>query len=447
MLKRVDSTACIRIPAGFFLLASFFFLLPDLASQSRTPQDRIKVAIGTKNSEKETIARIISAVEKASLAYTGKGVSDSYEISLYTSEEKPPKTEIFDSGNALRIYLPPESNFLDDYDLHRALLTAFIKKNLRIRFAPEDDNPIPDWLASGLLWNLKAPRHQLVKIRPGIHSLVISGSLPGLRDLMGYPLKYSDGDSWILYSELCSILLVSLDREGADEQMKKNYLELASSGVSAFTSFRESFSKILQGRDSGFFVFSDSEIVKDENMDQLLDLWFKSLCTRAAVNIFYPAPAEFIVAKMDRMQTVHCEKAGNDGGEFTCTIAELPSKMQQIKNPDYVTARLERYLASILYMAPSPLHTSIRAIIDSFSPLRRGDQKKFSKAYQDAMQLFKKDSANMKSIEVYLDSQINPQIPPEQVFAPLTGAIDRYDSRRKELWPEIQAFLDSEGTR
>ncbi len=362
--------------------------------------------------------------------------------------------QIVGLNRQLRIYLSPgvSGKIAQDQEACRKIVSAVLLKNLKMNPDAVGEKAVPFWIAAGLSHKIK--RRSLndafagLNIYPGVNALSVSGRLPPVKAVIEQEEMRSEASGTELFGQVCEALCDSIAMDGAGREAFRSAVGMGVEGSSPYTAFSQAFLKMLSKCDMYKFALCDSDVAEDISEEQRLNLWFRYCMMRSSVNVFRPAPAAFVRDRFKAMQKVRYKFAGKEGDAPSvfreCSIDEIPSRIKEMGDRDYVVARQEKYLTELMYMSSSEMYPSIRALIESFSPLRRGNAAGFSGKYSEACALFEKDTARMASLEKFLDESQGELMTPGEVLAPLAKELDEHEGLVRGVWPALQALLDSQ---
>lgn len=445
-----SSVSCMRNPVFFLVTAAFlFFLLCAPALQGAEirilkdgKEQRDHLLRNYLKTVNHCCSNALKGVKKANLDITGIISSDKKQMEI-----------LHESRNELKI-LFPEKIESDDafYNATREIIKEILSRKIAISNKNENGRyVIPEWIISGIqseAYSIGSGQKAGIGITlTGAHSLAIANSIPSLKKIIENPLYPSDGTLWELYAELCRILVenVSTMRPGGGSAIK-TLIELNTKQNAPYSSLVGTLKDLIEPNLFAY-KFYDCEIdEKTASDEEKMQLWFHFSVMRKTIDVFNPAPASFSSALLEKTMTVKVEVQLDKEKSKTevCKLADMPEP-EKIIDLKYFIGRQGKYIAEILYLSNTQIHPELRRIMKAWSLLEKGGKENFLKEFNAAVAEFQASVVRAGKIEDYLFDIEKNSATPAMLFNPWKTSEHRYNMRRKEIWKDLDSYLESKG--
>lgn len=332
------------------------------------------------------------------------------------------------------------------------IIPLLFEKKFAMRKKNMEKTKLPDWIICALTQKihrrLTVKNPMLKREYPVLSTIVQKGNIPSLKAMIESPIMPRNGFSWLLCGESCEIIfdaLPGLNQNSPDSILEQIILLSSEAEVGPYTAFSMPLSRYIEPKVANF-AFSDIDIRENPSPDDKLQLWFRYIVMKKVLNIFNPANPSFTKFLAERTFKVSCEirKPGTEEYENAELQLNNIDSIENIKSLELLLARQEKYFSEIMFVSNSELTLKLRAIAATFSVLRKGRIENYKKEFEKAWQVFEQEVSRLEQVEAWISEIDNTAINPAQVFSTYKAAVEEFNMRNSQAWPELEKFLEEQ---
>ncbi len=343
-------------------------------------------------------------------------------LRIYLAEHRP----VSEGPNVL--HLSPDLNL--QQAVHR-LNMALLKRHASTFFSDtvEVQPSQYDWIAAGLTgFVLNSQRPGTIRPLPNyepVRRLMRKGIFLPVADMLATPVPPEHPIPYQLYATYCGLLMECLRSSfSMDQRPLQTVLQMAFSNRKPVDAL-------------GLLLFSQASAAGVQD-------WFYEKAWDISRRGRRAATAGQIARRMQSIRRITVPVATADGvSSRELTLADLPILMKQFGRRPAIIFGLQAEIFELAKDSPPLVYDALQLYMQALHKLDKGSNWNYGRLLRKADKAFAASIQRHKEIERYLE-EIEPAFSTPDEMLPLHMHADREsDLRRRSLFPELHAYLDS----
>ena len=411
----------------------------------------IKFFTGKSHTDTEGIASFFKTADLlvSKIIPTERQVPLAYSIVLMDKDDLPESRQIIHTKDSLRIYLPDDIQSTNQlcYQFLSNLIAHIVLEKSGIQATEKNCNTFPKWISQALIRKISRRRNANIipgtVLFPGTHALILSEEKTDWLKLVSNPMLPQDGGAYNLYTEVSEIMLNSILHLPEGKNLLMDIIELANKNVNTENIIRDVVTKKILDMQKNM----NNAMFPDSTADNPFNAWLNYSFRLASVNLLTPCNAEFAEklfkkAEIVRYMAKNTDKQMKEKEIHFCTLAELPDKMDDILNLQYVILNKQRDLVRIAFAMPISLQNPIYKIEKAMDLLMKNKKSSFKKIFTAEKNKFYDALDKQIQIEMYMLETEKAFVPPLYRYSHEVSVMKENDKAHKQSWPALSDYMD-----
>ena len=290
---------------------------------------------------------------------------------------------------------------------------------------------------------------------PCMHYMLISGINLESKTIIESQLYYSSGFKYEAYAEMCEILLITVLEEKKGKEIISNYIK--SSILKTIDSSKnqvfESNSKqpVKQSRSRGTNNLGYISTDKQNSIPLDVSKELNKTALYYSINSFMPASVEFSLKKFEELIKIEYISKNNPNLTKTCSlkhitdnIDSMDSPTRELKNIWKKFNQVQEYFPYFMKKPVMDIAGDLIKLIDLINNNSIKDMSEIQLSINNSINRLYKESKKQETLNNMMFLCELKNIKAMIRFGKHLNIIDESNNYNKDLWPELNRYLDKQ---
>ena len=279
---------------------------------------------------------------------------------------------------------------------------------------------------------------------PSVHYMLISGIKLNPKSILKSQLCNTSGFTHEIYSEICSILLISILKQKNGKQIISDYISAASNNVETEEKTMLLYKAINANIDK-------NKLHSDISPEKHFLAFLNKTAQDYSINSYMPPSPEFTLKKFEKTNNIQFKLKESSNSFKTCSLKNITKNIDRMDSPIRKLKSIRSNLNYLHSYSPHYMKSPIQDISKNILKLTNSLKKEITVDKFDKIQLSINNSINKLYKSVAIQDKLNKLMFTSEIeyfntekrFSRQFEIINKYNSNNENLYPELNKYLDN----